>query len=307
MWHEVATIRQAMDDRGVVKKPCSSWMKVKRQIHVFLVGDESHPRSKEIYNFLEELSKRMKEEGFVPKTDYVLHDVEEEQKEQNLSYHSEKIAIAFWIIATPTGTPIKYGKDTLPEGDIFIRSRRIRMCLGQISQKVPLDYSLRSYLEFIFLDPRLKIKVQGSLVKSCPLAKSLNKTAIRKGHILGKPVQLILGRSQVEWERMNSGIFLSVGEIGMLSPWVASVAARLSGLVAIAASHCFDTAKSRSQCIVLPKYVSKEIRLLKWKQPGYWVERVSGIYPKDRGNQKCRSEWTKRNNKCHWDIYHRWV
>ncbi|KAF9605719.1 hypothetical protein IFM89_018062 [Coptis chinensis] len=94
----------------------------------------------------------MKEEGFVPKTDYVLHDVEEEQKEQNLSYHSEKLAIAFWIIATPTGTPIK--------------------------------------------------------VKSFPLAKSLNKTAIRKGHILGKPVQLILGRSQVEWERMNSGIFL---------------------------------------------------------------------------------------------------
>ncbi|KAF9608390.1 hypothetical protein IFM89_009756 [Coptis chinensis] len=140
----------------------------------------------------------MKEEGFVPKTDYVSHDVEEEQKEQNLSYHSEKLAIAFGIIATPTGTPIK----------------------------VPLDYSLRSYLEVIFLDPLLKIKVQGSLVKSCPLAKSLNKTAIRKGHILGKPVQLILGRSQVEWERMNSGIFLywSIEEIGMLSLWVAGVA-----------------------------------------------------------------------------------
>ncbi|KAF9596225.1 hypothetical protein IFM89_007907 [Coptis chinensis] len=269
-----------MDDQGVVKKPGSSWMKAKRQIHVFLVGDESHPRSKEIYNFLEELSKRMKEEGFVPKTDYVLHDVEEEQKEQNLSYHSEKLAIAFWIIATPTRTPIK----------------------------VPLDYSLRSYLEVIFLDPRLKIKVQGSLVKSCPLAKSMNKTAIRKGHILGKPVQLILGRSQVEWERMNSGIFLYVEEIGMLSPWVASVAnLDYSVQESFAASHCFDSQKVDLDCIVLPKYVSKERRLLKWKQPGYWVERVSRIYPKDRGNKKCRSEWTKRNNKCHWDIYHRWV
>ncbi|KAF9608515.1 hypothetical protein IFM89_009881 [Coptis chinensis] len=117
MWHEVATIRKAMDDRGVVKKPGSSWMKVKRQIHVFLVGDESHPRSKEIYDFLEELSKRMKEEGFVPKTDYVLHDVEEEQKEQNLSYHSEKLAIAFGIIATPTGTPIKVFKNLRTCGD----------------------------------------------------------------------------------------------------------------------------------------------------------------------------------------------
>ncbi|KAF9624378.1 hypothetical protein IFM89_010545 [Coptis chinensis] len=342
MWHEEATIRKAMDEQGVVKKPGSSWMKVKRQIHVFLGGDESHPRSKEIYDFLEELSKRMKEEGFVPKTYYVLRDVEEEQKEQNLSYHSEKLAIAFWIIATPTGTPIKlhgmsklmkeagyvategsqwmmrvmrnqigvgtqiyiwnldewgsdycldwqYGKDTLPEGDIFIRSRRIDdRPSDQPERLVPLDYSLRSYLEVIFL----KIKVQGSLVKSCPLAKSLNKTAIRKGHILGKPVQLILGRSQLEWERMNSGIFLywSVEETGMLSPWVASVATGVSGSVAVATTHCFDIAKSRSQCIVFPRYVSKERRLLKWKQPGYWVKRVSGIYPKDRGNKKCISE-----------------
>ncbi|KAM0070355.1 hypothetical protein Hdeb2414_s0001g00012201 [Helianthus debilis subsp. tardiflorus] len=29
--------------------------------------------------------------------------------------------------------------------------------------QVPLDYSVRSYLEVIFLDPRMKIKVQGSL------------------------------------------------------------------------------------------------------------------------------------------------
>uniref|UniRef100_A0A251SUI2 Uncharacterized protein n=1 Tax=Helianthus annuus TaxID=4232 RepID=A0A251SUI2_HELAN len=32
-----------------------------------------------------------------------------------------------------------------------------------MSTVVPLDYSLRSYLEVIFLDPMMKIKVQGSL------------------------------------------------------------------------------------------------------------------------------------------------
>lgn len=42
-------------------------------------------------------------------------------------------------------------------------------------------------------------------------------------------------------------------EIGPLSPWAVSLAAGVSGSVAAAASHCFDTAKSRSQCIVLPK------------------------------------------------------
>ncbi|XP_072970468.1 uncharacterized protein [Typha angustifolia] len=93
-------------------------------------------------------------------------------------------------------------------GDILIRSRRVRSRPGQISQKVPLDYSLQSYLEVIFLDPRMKIYVQGSLVKSRPLAKSLNKTAIISDHIMGKAVHLTLGRSKVEWERMNCGIFL---------------------------------------------------------------------------------------------------
>ena len=42
-------------------------------------------------------------------------------------------------------------------------------------------------------------------------------------------------------------------EIGPLSPLAVSLAAGFSGSVAAAASHCFDTAKTRTQCIVLPK------------------------------------------------------
>ncbi|KAL5819529.1 hypothetical protein ACOSQ4_023371 [Xanthoceras sorbifolium] len=111
MWSDVAKIRKIMNDRGVVKKPGLSWIEVKREVHMFMVGDTSHPQSKEIQEFLVELSKRMKEEGYVPDTNFVLHDVEEEQKEQNLSYHSEKLAVAFGIIATPPGTIIKVYKN----------------------------------------------------------------------------------------------------------------------------------------------------------------------------------------------------
>ncbi|KAL0366322.1 UNVERIFIED_CONTAM: MORC family CW-type zinc finger protein 3 [Sesamum radiatum] len=77
-----------------------------------------------------------------------------------------------------------------------------------IGEKVPLDYSLKSYLEVIFLDPRMKIYVQGALVKSRPLAKSLNNTVVKDGLVLGKPVQLTLGLSQLEWEQANCGMFL---------------------------------------------------------------------------------------------------
>ncbi|XP_062234172.1 uncharacterized protein LOC133931336 [Phragmites australis] len=93
-------------------------------------------------------------------------------------------------------------------GDILIRSRRVRSRPGQTSNKVPLDYSLQSYLEVMFLNPRMKIFVQGSLVKSCPLAKTLNKTSVTSGEIMGRTIQLTLGRSNLEWYRMNCGVFL---------------------------------------------------------------------------------------------------
>ncbi|KAL2927908.1 MORC family CW-type zinc finger protein 3 [Bienertia sinuspersici] len=100
------------------------------------------------------------------------------------------------------------GGSSFHQGDILIRSRRVRSRPGQISRKVHLDYSLRSYLEVIFLEPRMKIFVQGSLVRSRPLAKSLNKTTVINDEVMGKQLQLTLGRSQVEWDEANCGIFL---------------------------------------------------------------------------------------------------
>ncbi|KAK7402169.1 hypothetical protein VNO78_14221 [Psophocarpus tetragonolobus] len=111
LWTEVAKVRKDMDNIGIVKKPGKSWIEIKRQVHVFLVGDKSHPKTSDIHEFLGKLSKKMKEEGYVPDTNFVLHDVEEEQKEQNLFYHSEKLAVAFGIISTPPGTSIKVFKN----------------------------------------------------------------------------------------------------------------------------------------------------------------------------------------------------
>ncbi|XP_022138932.1 uncharacterized protein LOC111009990 isoform X2 [Momordica charantia] len=71
-------------------------------------------------------------------------------------------------------------------------------------------------------------------------------------------------------------------EVGPLSPLSVSLAAGFSGAVAAAASHGFDTAKSRSQCTVLPKYVAMERRFLKWRRPGNKFERTTGIHPADR-------------------------
>ncbi|XP_047318411.1 mitochondrial aspartate-glutamate transporter AGC1 [Impatiens glandulifera] len=81
-------------------------------------------------------------------------------------------------------------------------------------------------------------------------------------------------------------------DVGPLSPIAVSLAAGVSGTVAAAASHCFDTAKSRSQCIVLPKFLYMERKFLKWKTPGKWFERQTGIHPSDR-NILFRGIWLR--------------
>ncbi|KAM1480044.1 hypothetical protein ACFX2I_027239 [Malus domestica] len=61
-------------ERGFIRKPCLSWIDIKKEVHVFLVGDMSHPRYDEIHHYLHELLRRMKEQGYVSDTNFVLHD-----------------------------------------------------------------------------------------------------------------------------------------------------------------------------------------------------------------------------------------
>lgn len=92
-----------------------------------------------------------------------------------------------------------------------------------------------------------------------------------------------LHRAMLEWKAVGMDPIPRFDEeIGPLSPVAVSLAAGLSGSIAAAASHSFDTAKSRSQCIVLPKFVSKERKFLKWNRAGKRFERLTGIHPADR-------------------------
>ncbi|XP_052179527.1 mitochondrial arginine transporter BAC2 [Diospyros lotus] len=102
-----------------------------------------------------------------------------------------------------------------------------------------------------------------------------------------------LHQAMLEWKAVDMNPPpRSDEEIGPLSPLAVSLAAGFSGSIAAAASHGFDTAKSRSQCIVLPKFISMERRLLKWKLPGKRFERLTGIHPADR-NILLRGIWTR--------------
>ncbi|CAM6072399.1 unnamed protein product [Sphagnum tenellum] len=71
-----------------------------------VLDDRSHPQTEEIYAELDELTRQIKETGYVPDTHHIMHDFEEQQEEQVISQDSEKLVIAFGLMTTATGSPI---------------------------------------------------------------------------------------------------------------------------------------------------------------------------------------------------------
>ncbi|GFZ19005.1 pentatricopeptide repeat (PPR) superfamily protein [Actinidia rufa] len=74
MWDEVSKLRKMMRCSGLKKEPGCSWVEVKSELHMFLVGDKAHPRCEEIYENLDLLIIDMKWAGYVPDSDFVLED-----------------------------------------------------------------------------------------------------------------------------------------------------------------------------------------------------------------------------------------
>ncbi|POO00311.1 DYW domain containing protein [Trema orientale] len=111
MWKEVDNLRAMLKSQGMRKTPGCSWIEVNGKAHMFLGGDTSHPQAKEIHVFLEALPEKIKEAGYVPDTSLVLHDVSEEEKEHNLTTHSEKLAIAFGLLNTSPGVVLRVTKN----------------------------------------------------------------------------------------------------------------------------------------------------------------------------------------------------
>ena len=111
MWKEVDRVRDIMKNKGLRKNPGCSWIEVKNTVHMLLAGDKSHPQMTQIIEKLDKLSMEMKKSGYFPETNFVLQDVEEQDKEQILCGHSEKLAVVFGLLNTPPGYPLQVIKN----------------------------------------------------------------------------------------------------------------------------------------------------------------------------------------------------
>ncbi|TKY48639.1 Pentatricopeptide repeat-containing protein [Spatholobus suberectus] len=111
-WDDVSKVRSMMRKRGVRKIPGCSSILVDGEVHEFLVGkamDMGYDQS--VLSKLEEVVCKLKSEGYEPDLNQVFLDVEEGEKESQLTLHSEKMALAFGLSSIPQGSPIHIVKN----------------------------------------------------------------------------------------------------------------------------------------------------------------------------------------------------
>ncbi|XP_058073630.1 pentatricopeptide repeat-containing protein At3g26782, mitochondrial-like isoform X2 [Magnolia sinica] len=130
-WDIVRKLRMQITEQGLRKAPGSSWVVIKTKVHCFVAGDRLHPQTDEIYSKLSCLMARVTEAGYVPDSSWVLHDLEDEEKDQRLFSHSEKLAISFGLLNVISGAPILVTKNLRVCGDCHTFIKLVSKVVGR--------------------------------------------------------------------------------------------------------------------------------------------------------------------------------
>ncbi|XP_050237198.1 pentatricopeptide repeat-containing protein At2g02980, chloroplastic [Mercurialis annua] len=131
-WEDVDSLRKLMIDKGVVKIPGCSSIEVNNVVHEFFSGEGVQYSSSNLHRALDELVKELKLVGYVPDISQVCHaELNHQEKEMSLRYHSEKLAITFGLLNTPPGTTIRVAKNLRVCGDCHSAAK----CISLISHR----------------------------------------------------------------------------------------------------------------------------------------------------------------------------
>ncbi|KAE9601955.1 putative tetratricopeptide-like helical domain, DYW domain-containing protein [Lupinus albus] len=117
-WKDVVSIRRTMTEQSMKKTPGWSMIEIDKVIYGFVAGEKPNEVTEEAHNKLREIMLRLRvEAGYAPQIRSVLHDIEEEEKEDSVSKHSEKLAAAFGIEKLPKGRILRIVKNLRVCGD----------------------------------------------------------------------------------------------------------------------------------------------------------------------------------------------
>ncbi|XP_022766706.1 putative pentatricopeptide repeat-containing protein At5g52630 [Durio zibethinus] len=131
-YEDAAKARKMLRDQGIKKETGLSWVEEGNKVHTFAAGDRSHAKTKEIYQKLEELGDEMERAGYIADTSFVLREVDGEEKNQTIRYHSERLAVAFGLITFPPDRPIRVMKNLRICGDCHTAIKFMSKCSGRV-------------------------------------------------------------------------------------------------------------------------------------------------------------------------------
>ncbi|KAL3506491.1 hypothetical protein ACH5RR_031873 [Cinchona calisaya] len=117
IWKNVSKVRKVMEDMETKKEPGYSWIDLGKESLVFYAGESSIPMKNEISYLLKEMDAKMRKRGYVPDTSLVLHDMEQQEKERQLFWHSERLAVAYGLLKSVPGAVIRIVKNLRVCGD----------------------------------------------------------------------------------------------------------------------------------------------------------------------------------------------
>lgn len=107
-------------------------VEARSKVHEYRAGDRSHPEHLKIYEELRYLAAHMKEAGYIADTRFVLHDVDQETKEDALLAHSERLAVSYGLITSAARSPIRVIKNLRSCGDCHTALKIISKLVGRL-------------------------------------------------------------------------------------------------------------------------------------------------------------------------------
>uniref|UniRef100_A0A0A9E586 DYW domain-containing protein n=1 Tax=Arundo donax TaxID=35708 RepID=A0A0A9E586_ARUDO len=126
LWEDARAVRQMMEERGAKKETGLSFIEWNGLVHEFISGDTRHPQTSLIYALLEDMERRLQLIGYVKDTSEVVMDMDEEEDKGNtLSYHSERLALAFGILNIPHDMPIRIVKNLRVCRDCHVHAKLV--------------------------------------------------------------------------------------------------------------------------------------------------------------------------------------
>ncbi|KAG5562772.1 hypothetical protein RHGRI_005486 [Rhododendron griersonianum] len=118
-------------DKEKKKLEAGNLLAARSRVHEYRAGDKSHPEADKIYAQLRGMKEQMKEAGYVPETRFVLHDIDQESKEEALLAHSERLAVAFGLMSSPARAQMRIIKNLRVCGDCHSALKIISKLVGR--------------------------------------------------------------------------------------------------------------------------------------------------------------------------------